>query len=72
MNVAQLIQELQKHDPAKMVVIRGYESGVDEVNTVEEIRLDLNVNSDWWYGAHQKSDSGECQAIHIGFKREDN
>lgn len=71
MNVKELIEELQKLDPEKMVVIRGYESGVNEANMVEEIRLNLNANTEWYYGAHEQDVVGETQAIHIGFNGED-
>jgi len=67
MKVKELIEELQKCDPEKMVVVAGYEGGHDEIGGVEEIRLKLNVNSEtWYYGDHEQDENGECHAISIG------
>lgn len=53
MNVKQLIELLQHQDPDAMVVVCGYEAGVDEVNSVEKVFIDLNVNDKWYYGKHE-------------------
>lgn len=66
MTVEQLIEELKKHGPNKIVVVAGYEGGHDEVDSVSEIRLILNANTEWWYGKHEQDDAGECHAISIG------
>jgi len=67
MTVKQLIEELQKLDPEKMVVIGGYEGGCTEVSGVGEIRLNLNANSEkLYYGDHEEDEEGECHAVYIG------
>jgi len=67
MKVKELIEELQKLDPEKMVVAAGYEGGHDEIRSVMEIRLKLNVNANtWYYGDHEEDENGECHAICIG------
>jgi hypothetical protein len=66
MKVKELIEELQKCDPEKMVVVAGYEGGHDEISGAGEIRLKLNVNTEWYYGKHEEDDEGECHAISIG------
>ena len=68
MTVQELIEELEKHDPEKMVVVAGYEGGHNEANSVSEIRLKLNANTAWYYeeyGKHEEDDDGECHAIYI-------
>ena len=66
MKIKELIEELQKCDPEKMVVQYGYEGGCCEVSCVSEIRLKLDVNAAWYYGPHEEDKDGECDAISIG------
>lgn len=66
MKVRELIEELKRHDPEKPVVVDGYEGGCDDVSLVEEIRLNLNVNTEVYFGKHEQGDAGECPAIRIG------
>jgi hypothetical protein len=54
MNVKQLIEELQKHNPDDLVVVNGYEGGVSEVKTLEKMVIALDVHDQWYYGAHEE------------------
>jgi hypothetical protein len=54
MKVKWLIEELQKCDPDMMVVVSGYEGGVDELSKIKRIDVALNVNTDWYYGKHEE------------------
>jgi len=54
MKVKWLIEELQKCDPDMMVVVSGYEGGVDELSKIKRIEVALNVNTDWYYGKHEE------------------
>jgi len=54
--VAELIKNLENLPPEHMVVVRGYEGGVDEVTDLEEARVILDVNKEWSYGAHELLD----------------
>ena len=65
MNVGELIAELQKQDPSKMVVRAGYEGGLTEVGGISNLRINLNVHTSWYYGKHEEDADGECQAISI-------
>ena len=73
MTVKELIQQLQNMPPEQLVVIRGLEGGVDEVSDLENVRVALDVNEDWYYGAHEildPRDHGDPQdeivkAIHL-------
>ena len=57
MTVNQLIERLQKMPQEHMVVIRGFEGGVDEVTELEEARIELDVNEEWNYGSHELLDT---------------
>jgi len=54
MNVGQLIEQLKHLDPNLMVVVRGYEGGVNEVvsHTICNIAIDAN-EGEWYYGRHE-------------------
>jgi hypothetical protein len=57
MKVKELIEQLQKHDPEKIVVVDGYETGFDEVKTVDT-RYDLIKLKDdkpYYDGEYQES-----------------
>ncbi len=56
MTVSELIEMLQKMPQDHMVVIRGYEGGVDEVTELEKTRVILEVNAEWNYGSHELLD----------------
>jgi hypothetical protein len=54
MKVKELIQELQKLDPELLVVVRGYEGGVDEVNNIYLCNVELDSNAGIeYYGKHE-------------------
>ena len=57
MTVAELIENLQNLPQDHLVVIRGYEGGVDEVNELEKARVVLDVNQEWNYGSHELLDT---------------
>jgi hypothetical protein len=56
MTIQELIDKLSKHDPSLHVYIPGYEGGVNDVRSFEEVEVFLNVNEDWWYGPHEIND----------------
>jgi hypothetical protein len=53
MNVAELIELLNRCDPEMRVVVAGYEGGVSDVDEVKPIPLLLNVNHCSYYGRHE-------------------
>jgi len=68
MKVKELIEKLQRCDPETMVVVNGYEGGVNPCCVCKEKHIKLGVNSEWYYGNHEIVDSEEfdCKAILIG------
>lgn len=54
MKVKELIRILQAMDQEALVVVSGYEGGVNESKTAEEYTIALDVNPDkWYYGRHE-------------------
>lgn len=67
MNAAQLIEHLKQFPSDTMVIVRGYEGGVDEVDFVSKEKIDLNVNTEWYYGKHEiTNDENGVNAVLIG------
>ena len=52
MTTQELIEQLSKFPPDTPVVIRGYESGYNDVQEVNPQEMQLNINTIWYYGAH--------------------
>jgi len=66
MNVKELIEHLQTLPPETMVVVAGYEGGVNEVGRVDKIKLLLDQYTEWYYGRHEADDDGDTDAVYIG------
>ena len=56
MTVKQLIEMLNKiEDQEVRVMVRGYEGGYNDAQyNLTIVDMALNVNSEWYYGAHEK------------------
>lgn len=65
MTVRELIEELSKKDQDKLVVKGGYEGGLVEVAGPADIKMNMNVNRDWYYGPHEEEDDGDTDAVKI-------
>ncbi len=59
MKVKELIETLSQLDPELMVVVAGYDGGVDEIDKYELCDVELNVNTEWYYGKHEILEKGE-------------
>ncbi len=53
MTVRELIEQLQKLDQDKMIVINGYEGGCDFPNYTARVKVILDQNTKWYYGKHE-------------------
>jgi hypothetical protein len=60
MNVAQLILELKKHNPDKMVLVSGYEEGYDELHKVHEIKVFHDPSDKHWKGEYSDFPLDQC------------
>jgi len=71
MKVSELIEQLKTFDPDLMVIVDGYEGGVDEPEPPKEILVRLNVNNDhWYYGKHEAAhatdeEKPDCAAVYL-------
>lgn len=68
MKVKELIKELQQYDPEQLVVVNGYEGGVNACSSCEEVSVKLGVNSEWYYGNHEivrNDEEFDCNAVLI-------
>ena len=57
MIVAQLIAELQKLNPDTRVVVRGYEGGVNDVESFLLCWLEVDANLSGYFGQHEAEDT---------------
>ncbi len=66
MTVAELIEKLRQFPGENRVVISGYEGGKRYIQEIEEIKLKLNVNTEWYYGEHEETEEeADCKAVSI-------
>ena len=69
MNVKQLIEKLQGYDPELMVIVSGYEGGVNQAEHAGQVKIKLNTYTEWYYGKHEVTDRDDdlfdCEAIYI-------
>jgi hypothetical protein len=55
MKIKELIEQLKKYDPEMLVVVRGYESGWDDIDIniiKEQILIELEYNDSWYEGKY--------------------
>lgn len=64
--VAQLITELQALNPNQRVMVRGYEGGYNDCPAPKQVMVELNQNSEWYYGPHDDAEEPESpRAIQV-------
>lgn len=59
MTVQELIKILESLNSQTRVVVKGYEGGVNDVQSVADILIALNQNTEWYYGKHEIANSNE-------------
>ena len=59
MKVKELIEKLSQMNPELLVVVAGYEGGVYEIDKFEMCDIELNVNTEWYYGKHEVLSEGD-------------
>lgn len=64
MKVAELIEFLKLQDPDALVVVDGYENGLDDDVSVMASAIELNVHDDeWWFGRHDTANASSTAAV---------
>ncbi|MGN6195006.1 MAG: hypothetical protein ACTHOB_08705 [Ginsengibacter sp.] len=61
MNAKELILKLQQLDPSTKVVVRGYEDGYNDIESLKPVKIKINKNGQWYYGEYE--DSNDADAI---------
>ena len=57
MKVKELIEQLSKLDSELHVFVPGYEGGFNDAGPVSDVKhFALDVNKEWYYGAHEEID----------------
>jgi hypothetical protein len=54
--VKELIEKLKTLDQEMPVFINGYEGGYDDLTDLTNIEVIKDVNTQWYYGSHEKID----------------
>lgn len=67
MNVRELIEVLQALPQDALVVVSGYEGGVEEVTSASVCMAIPNAHEEWYYGSMElDSDEGTVQVVFVG------
>jgi hypothetical protein len=59
MTVGELIKELQKYNPDKIVLVTAYEEGYDELEKAIEVKVSHNPSLKYWVGEYNDYPSDE-------------
>jgi len=71
MTVNDLIKKLSELPHDAMVVVRGYEDGVNEVNSIVECNVKpFSQGNDWFYGSLEISKNDGERAVFINSTRD--
>lgn len=60
MTVKELIEELQKQDPDKLVLVTAYEEGYNELSKIEQIEVRYETSDKHWVGDYTDYPLDEC------------
>ena len=60
MTVKELIEELQKYPPDKIVLVSAYEEGFDELQKVHQIKVRYKPKENYWQGDYEDYPLDEC------------
>ena len=58
MTTSELIEELKEYPPNMRVIISGYEGGFNDIKSLCEQEIALDVNPEWFYGDHADGRGG--------------
>lgn len=65
MKVSELIEILKTHNPDALVVVSGYESGFNDLNAIEIVRISKVEDSAWYDGNYQSYDDSDINAVSL-------
>jgi hypothetical protein len=69
--VGELIEHLRKFDQEMLLVVDGYEGGVESPLEPVLVEIKLDVNTAWYYGKHaviheDDAEKPDCKAVLLG------
>jgi hypothetical protein len=66
MTAKELILHLQELDSETRVVVRGYEDGYNDIESLKPVKIKITKNGAWYYGEYEDSkDDDAIDAIDI-------
>jgi hypothetical protein len=65
MKVIDLLTLLSQMPAEADVVVKVYEGGIDNVVSVNLVKIKKDVNDKWYYGRHEIDEDGDVQAVFI-------
>ena len=65
MKVIDLLTLLSQMPAEAVVVVKGYEGGVDDVVNVRLVKIKKDVHAEWYYGRHEVDEDGDVQVVFI-------
>ena len=65
---ADLIAQLSKLEPDTPIFVSGYEGGFHDATLAESITVEINANSQWYYGPHEDSEEANCEGFLVAAK----
>jgi len=65
MTVKELIKKLSTFPEDFPILLDGYEGGLDEIASIEPIRVAFNTNKSDFFGPHEEVSKTNPNAIHI-------
>ncbi len=63
MTVKELIQRLAQYPPELRVVVQGYETGFNNITTLQQVPLRENPDAAWYDGEYDADESGGEPAV---------
>lgn len=57
-----LIQRLQTIPSNTKIVVRGYENGYNDIIELKPIKIEINVNANWYDGEYELSADDDAQS----------
>lgn len=65
MTIADLIQKLQEFPPDSLVLVDGYEGGLDAVTDAKIINIIYHEDKEWYYRPYEESKNSDQMGIYL-------
>ena len=59
MNIEELIAQLKAYPPQMRVIVQGYEGGYNDIVSLMDKHIALDVHPEDYYGAHDDAEAGK-------------